>query len=125
MSQIFTGNFDENWQTDITLGTGKGAINIPLLKPCGKFRLIVDAVDNQDVFVGMVGTTPITIYEQTGIEPPKNYKSIPFSQFELIDASENSNVFIIFLAMVEDQPRPVAVSIKLFRNGKMLIVEVI
>lgn len=125
MSQIFTGIFDENWQADITLGTDNGTINIPFLKPCGIFRLIVDAVDKQDVFVGMVGTTPITVYQQTGIEPPNNYKSIPFYQFELIDASENNNFFIIFLAMVEDQSTPVAVVIKLIRDGKNLSVEVI
>jgi hypothetical protein len=125
MAQIFTGIFDENWQTDITLGTDKGAINIPFLRPCGSFRLLVDAVDKHDVFVGMVGITPVTTYEQTEIEPPKNFKNIPFYQFELIDASENNNVFIIFFAMVEDQPTPVAVVIKLIRDGKKLTVEVI
>ena len=125
MAHIFTGNFDENWQADVTLGEGKGAINIPFLKPCESFRLLIDAVDTHDVFVGMAGSTPLTTYEQTGIEPPKNFKNIPFYQFELIDASENNNVFIIFFAMVEDQPTPVAVVIKLIRDGKKLTVEVI
>ncbi len=125
MAQTFTTSFDESWRIDITLDAGNGTINIPFLKPCGSFCLIVDANDDHNVNIGMAGTTPLTIYQQNGNEPPKNFKNIPLYQSEIIDASEKNNVFITFFAMVEDQPSPVAVVIKLIRDGANLTLQVI